>query len=104
MLHRSLDAFVREDVDLALGVCRSDDEIDKLHDQLFRELLAFMVEDPRSISRAMRLLFISKYLERIGDHATNIAEMVIFMVKGGVSYSQFVHRLKPPTKVQNQLI
>ncbi len=82
MVHRSLDAFVREDVELALSVCRSDDDIDKLHDQLFRELLSFMVEDPHTISRAMRLLFVSKYLERIGDHATNIAEMVIFMVKG----------------------
>ena len=82
MVHKSLDAFVREDADLALSVCAADDEIDKLHDQLFRELLSFMVEDPRTISRAMRLLFISKYLERVGDHATNIAEMVIFMVKG----------------------
>jgi phosphate transport system protein len=82
MLHRSLDAFVREDTELALAVCASDDQIDQLHQQLFRELLSFMVEDPRIISRAMRLLFISKYLERVGDHATNIAEMVIFMVKG----------------------
>ena len=82
MVHKSLDAFVREDADLALAVCAADDEIDKLHDQLFRELLSFMVEDPRTISRAMRLLFVSKYLERVGDHATNIAEMVIFMVKG----------------------
>jgi phosphate transport system protein len=82
MVHKSLDAFVREDADLALSVCAADDAVDKLHDQLFRELLSFMVEDPRIISRAMRLLFISKYLERVGDHATNIAEMVIFMVKG----------------------
>jgi len=82
MVHRSLDAFVREDVDLALGVLSSDDEIDKLHAELFRNLLAIMGQDPRSISRTMRQLFISKYLERIGDHATNIAEMVIFMVKG----------------------
>lgn len=82
MVHRSLDAFVREDVELALQVCTSDDAIDKLHGQLFRELLSFMVEDPKAISRTMRLLFVSKYLERIADHATNIAEMVIFMVKG----------------------
>jgi len=82
MLHRSLDAFVQEDPELALGVCGSDDEIDKLHEQLFRELLSFMAEDPRTVSRAMRLLFVSKSLERVGDHATNIAEMVIFMVKG----------------------
>ena len=82
MLHRALDAFVREDVELALDVCRSDDAIDKLHGQLFRALLAFMVEDPTTIARTMRLLFVSKNLERVGDHATNIAEMVIFLVKG----------------------
>jgi phosphate transport system protein len=82
MLHRSLDAFVREDSALALEVCNADDAIDGLHAQLFRELLGFMVEDPRKISSAMRLLFVSKALERVADHATNIAEMVIFMVKG----------------------
>jgi phosphate transport system protein len=82
MVHRSLDAFVREDAELALAVCNSDDAIDKLHEQLFRELLSFMVENPQTISRAMRLLFVSKSLERVGDHATNIGEMVIFMVKG----------------------
>ena len=82
MVHQSLDAFVKEDAELALAVCASDDPLDKLHAQLFRELLSFMVEDPTTISRAMRLLFVSKALERIGDHATNIAEMVIFMVRG----------------------
>ena len=82
MVHRSLDAFVREDVELALEVCSSDDTIDRLHDQLFRELLSFMADDPQAISRTMRLLFVSKYLERVGDHATNIAEMVIFLVRG----------------------
>jgi phosphate transport system protein len=82
MVHRALDAFVREDATLALAVCNADDAIDKLHQQLFRELLSFMVEDAKTISRAMRLLFVSKSLERVGDHATNIAEMVVFMVKG----------------------
>jgi phosphate transport system protein len=82
MLHRALDAFVREDPELALAVCQSDDAIDKLHGQLFRALLAFMVNDPATIARTMRLLFVSKNLERVGDHATNIAEMVIFLVKG----------------------
>jgi phosphate transport system protein len=82
MLRRSLDAFVREDTEIALDVCRRDDEVDKLNSQIFRELLSFMVEDPRAITRAMRILFVSKYLERIADHATNIAEMVIYMVKG----------------------
>jgi len=82
MLRQSLDAFVREDPELALAVCRSDDEVDKLNGQIFRELLSYMIEDPTTITRAMRILFVSKYLERIADHATNIAEMVVFMVKG----------------------
>lgn len=82
MLRESLDAFVREDVELALKVCRDDDVIDGLTDQLFRELLSYMLEDHTAVTRAIRLLFIAKYLERIADHATNIAEMVVFMVKG----------------------
>jgi len=82
MLRESIDAFVREDVDLALQVCREDDEIDELNGQLFRELLSYMMEQPASVTRAIRLLFVAKYLERIADHATNIAEMVVYMVKG----------------------
>lgn len=82
MLRESLDAFVRGDVDLALKVCRDDDLIDGLTNQLFRELLSYMAEDAHTISRGIRLVFVAKYLERIADHATNIAEMVIFMVKG----------------------
>jgi phosphate transport system protein len=82
MLSRSLDAFVHENVELALDVCRSDDMIDQLTQQLFRELISYMVEAPQTTTRAIRLLFIAKYLERIADHATNIAEMVVFTVKG----------------------
>jgi phosphate transport system protein len=82
MLRESLDAFVREDVDVALKVCRDDDTIDEINGQLFRELLSYMMEDPKTVSRSIRLLFIAKYFERIADHATNIAEMVVFMVKG----------------------
>ncbi|MEO8601298.1 MAG: phosphate signaling complex protein PhoU [bacterium] len=82
MLRQALDAFVREDAELALQVCHQDDSVDQLADQLLRELLTFMMEDPHTISRSLRLIFISKYLERLADHATNIAEMVIFMVKG----------------------
>jgi len=82
MLRQSLDAFVREDAELALAVCRSDDEVDTLNGQIFRELLSYMIEDPKAITRAMRVLFVSKYLERIADHATNIGEMVVFMAKG----------------------
>ncbi len=82
MIRESLDAFVREDTDLALKVCKDDEEIDQLNSQIFREVISFMIEDPHTVSRAMKISSISKYLERIADHATNIAEMVIFMVKG----------------------
>src|ERR671924_2034797 len=82
MIRESLDAFVREDTELALKVCKDDDEVDQLNSQIFRETLTFMLADPQTINRAMKISFLSKYLERIADHATNIAEMVIFMVKG----------------------
>jgi phosphate transport system protein len=82
MIRESLDAFVREDTDLALKVCKDDEEIDQLNSQIFREVISFMIEDPHTINRAMKLSSISKYLERMADHATNIAEMVIFMAKG----------------------
>jgi phosphate transport system protein len=82
MIRESLDAFVREDTELALKVCKDDQEVDDLNSQVFRETVSFMIEDPHTINRAMKIGFISKYLERIADHATNIAEMVIFMVKG----------------------
>jgi phosphate transport system protein len=82
MTRESLDAFVREDTDLALKVCKDDEEIDQLNSQIFREVIAFMIEDPHTVSRAIKISSISKYLERMADHATNIAEMVIFMVKG----------------------
>jgi len=82
MIRESLDAFVREDTDLALKVCKDDQQVDDLNSQIFREVISFMIEDPHTINRAMKISSISKYLERIADHATNIAEMVIFMVKG----------------------
>jgi len=82
MVRDSLDAFVRGDCDLAQQVIERDDEVDQLNGQIFRELLSYMAEDPHTISRATRILFVSKYLERIADHATNIGEMVVFMVKG----------------------
>ncbi|MBT1071249.1 phosphate signaling complex protein PhoU [Pelotalea chapellei] len=82
MLKEALDAFVRGDAELAIKVCGDDNFVDDLNVQIQRELLTYMIEDPQTISRAMRLTYISKYLERIADHATNIAEMVIFMVKG----------------------
>ncbi|HWP57434.1 MAG TPA: phosphate signaling complex protein PhoU [Candidatus Acidoferrales bacterium] len=82
MIRESLDAFVREDTALALKVCKDDRQVDDLNSQIFRETVSFMIEDPHTINRAMKIGFVSKYLERIADHATNIAEMVIFMVKG----------------------
>ena len=84
MLKDSLDAFVARDAELALRVCEADDFVDNLNQQIFNELLLFMLKDPKNISRAVRLTYIAKYLERIGDHATNIAEMVVYMVKGKV--------------------
>jgi phosphate transport system protein len=82
MVKESLDAFVRGDEVLALKVCKDDQFVDDLNEQIQRELLTFMMEDPETISRAIKINYISKCLERIADHATNVAEMVIFMVKG----------------------
>jgi len=84
MLKDSLDAFVANDAELALSVCEADDFVDNLNQQIFNELLLYMLKDPKNITRAVRLSYITKYLERIGDHATNIAEMVVYMVKGKV--------------------
>ena len=82
MLRQSLDAFVSKDSDAAWKVLDADDFVDDLNKQIFRELLSFMIEDPHTISRAIRISYISKYLERIADHATNIAEMVVYLVEG----------------------
>ena len=81
MVKQALDSFVVGDADLAVKVCKDDSFVDDLNNQIQRELLTFMIEDPTTISRAMKLNYISKSLERIADHATNIAEMVIFMDK-----------------------
>jgi phosphate transport system protein len=84
MLKDSLDAFIAKDADLALKVCERDDFVDNLTHQIFNELLVYMLQDPKNITRAVRITYIAKYLERIADHATNIAEMVVYMVKGKV--------------------
>ncbi len=84
MVKESLDAFVREDPQLAWKVTKEDQQVDHLNEQIFRELLTYMSEDLKTISRATRLLFISKYLERLADHAVNIAELVIFLVQGKI--------------------
>jgi phosphate transport system protein len=80
MLRDSLDAFVRRDTELAQRVLNEDDKLDDLKTQIFRELLTYMLQDPSTIEPALDLILISRHLERIGDHATNIAEDVIFMV------------------------
>jgi phosphate transport system protein len=80
MLRDSLDAFVQRDIVLAQDVLRRDDSLDNLKTQVFRELLTYMLQDPSTIEPALDLVLVSRHLERIGDHATNIAEEVIFMV------------------------
>lgn len=84
MVKEALDAFVNRDAALARKVCKDDDVVDDLTEQLFRELVSFMLEDPRTITRAIRLTFIGKYYERIADHATNVAELVVYMVEGKI--------------------
>jgi phosphate transport system protein len=82
MVKEALDAFVRGDENLAIKVCEDDQAVDDLNEQIQRELLTFMMGDPSTITRAIKINHVSKCLERIADHATNVAEMVIFMVKG----------------------
>jgi phosphate transport system protein len=82
MVRRALDAFVRRDAGLAQAVLESDDDVDARYKQLFRELLTYMIEDPKTVSRCLHLLLIARNLERIADHATNIAEDVIYYVEG----------------------
>lgn len=82
MIKTVLDAYLQRDADLAEDVRLRDEEVDGLHTSLFRELLTYMMEDPRSISACTHLLFVAKNIERIGDHATNIAENVYFLVHG----------------------
>ncbi len=84
LVKQSIDAFVKDDSLLARKVLTDDDFVDDLMEQVFRELLSFMLEDARTISRAIRLSFIAKYLERMADHATNIAELVVYLVEGKI--------------------
>ncbi len=80
MLRDALDAYVRRDTALARAVLNTDDQLDALKTQVFRELLTYMLQDPATIEPALDLILVSRHLERIGDHATNVAEDVIFMV------------------------
>ena len=82
MLKRALDALVNRDVAMAFQVCSDDDEVDALYDQVYRELLMYMIEDPKTIKRATFLLWVAHDLERVADRATNVAERVIYLVTG----------------------
>ncbi|MEA3253357.1 MAG: phosphate signaling complex protein PhoU [Chloroflexota bacterium] len=82
MLRRSLDSFVRRDAEMAVGIVAMDDEVDGLYDQVYRELLTFMLEDPRTITRATRLIWVAHNLERSADRVTNICERVVYAVTG----------------------
>jgi phosphate transport system protein len=82
MVRKSLDSFVKRDPELARAVLLSDDAVDELRDAIYRELIGFMERDPRTVSRSVDLIFVARNLERIADHATNIAEDVLFLVQG----------------------
>ena len=82
MVREALDSFVRGDVELARNVIRRDDVVDQLTEDSFRSLLTYMLENPRNIASAIRLTFIGKYFERMADNATNICEMVVYLVEG----------------------
>lgn len=82
MLEDCLQAYLNLDIAMAEKVCRADDMVDQLYRQVFRELLTYMLEDPTTISQATQLIFVARYLERIADHSTNVAEWVIYLVTG----------------------
>ena len=82
MVHDVLIAFVERDPDKARAVCKRDDALDDFYDSIFRTLLTYMMENPQNIGPSTTLLFVAKNLERIGDHATNIAEMVYYAATG----------------------
>ncbi len=82
MLRQTLDAFARLDTAMAVTIIRSDDQIDDEYNGFMRKLITYMMEDPRTISASLDLMFLAKSIERVGDHAKNIAEQIIFIVKG----------------------
>ncbi len=92
MLHRSLRAFIEYDAETAKSIAAEDDTIDHLYDQVFRELLTFMMEDPKTITRATRLIWVAHNLERAADRVTNICERTIFMVTGKMEETQSLRR------------
>ncbi len=92
-----LDAFVKGDKKLAMDVIMRDDEVDELRDEILKELVFFMVKDPSAVTRAMKIIFVAQYLERIADHATNIAEMVIYQVEG-----KLIRHMPPPPEEEKK--
>ena len=82
LLRKALDAFARLDVSAAVSILREDDQIDQEFDGFVRKLITYMMEDPRTISASLDLLFVAKAIERIGDHSKNVAEFIIYIVKG----------------------
>lgn len=94
MVKDSLDSFVNRDAELARSVCRRDDEVDDLNNQIFRELLTYMMQDLQNIQRAVELILVAKYLERIADHATNIGEDVVYLVKGATIKHHIEEKIK----------
>jgi len=82
MLRKTLDSFARLDTTMALAIIKGDDDIDREYNGFLRKLITYMMEDPRTISPSLDLLFLAKSIERVGDHAKNIAEQIIFIVKG----------------------
>jgi phosphate transport system protein len=82
MIRKSLDAFVRKDAELARTVLISDDEVDALRDSVYEELVSYMERDPKTVRQGINLMFVARNLERLADHATNIAEDVLFLVEG----------------------
>ena len=94
MVKDSLDAFVSNDSKKAKAVCERDDEVDNLNDQLFRELITYMIEDPGNIKRAVDLILVARHLERIADHSTNISENVFYIVEGKtIKHHHFAHEV-----------
>ena len=84
MLSRSIEAFINRDAETAIAICDEDDEVDNLYDQVYRELLSFMTEDPTIITRATYLLWAAHNIERVADRVTNICERIVFLVKGSM--------------------
>jgi len=96
MVRESLEAFVGGDPLLAQSVIMTDDQVDALKEQILRELLTYMIGDPRGIERAIALIFVARHLERIADHATNIAQNIIYMVEGRDVRHPKTPREEPP--------